>query len=195
MLYNLQRYATTREISPHKATQHPRTNFLTQFQPPPRHTSTHTTQTRTSGDAGKRPSVSGWAGASSRGRNQTSAEAEADGLPAHSRACRLGCALSKHEGRRCLAGLLYGGDPSGSDKQIQVDLEYRNSEESIGFRNSQCSIYTCRQKSTACRLAGFVLALNVSLFSRSHPAPPPERTVAAAPRSSGLEPWPTGPPS
>ena len=65
--------------------------------------------------------------ASSRGRNQTSAEAEADGLPAHSCACRLGCALSKHAGRRYLAGLLYGGDPSGSDKQIQVDYNPRRS--------------------------------------------------------------------
>ena len=38
--------------------------------------------------------------ASSRGRNQTSAEAEADGLPAYSWACRLGCTLSKHASRR-----------------------------------------------------------------------------------------------
>ena len=59
--------------------------------------------------------------ASSRGRNQTSAEAEAAGLPAYSCACRLGRPLSKRAARRYLE-LLNGGDPSGSDKQIQVDL-------------------------------------------------------------------------
>ena len=59
--------------------------------------------------------------ASSRGRNQTSAEAEAAGLPAYNCAYRLGRALSKQAARRYLE-LLNGGDPSGSDKQIQVDL-------------------------------------------------------------------------
>ena len=118
----LQRHVTKREISPRKTTQHPKTISLSQFYPPPRHTSTHTTQTRTSEDRGLRLSVSGRAGASSRGRNQTSAEAEASGLPAYSWACRLGCPLSKPAARCYLAGLMYGGDPSGSDEQIQVDL-------------------------------------------------------------------------
>ena len=47
-------------------------------------------------------------------------EAEAAGLPAYSCACRLGRPLSKRAARRYLE-LLNGGDPSGSDKQIQID--------------------------------------------------------------------------